>query len=490
MTSMSMVHVETLFGDEFVDMQTHLCTLTVPSLECAHAMIGRETLDGRTPLVLQPRRNLWSWYMNVPEGFYALLYRSGEYKGVLSPGFHWLSPLHRIQYLVTKQWTVFDAPIKKCPTKNNVMVDINTIIVFRITEAGVKDFVVTLGAEGLGAMFVDALQESVRILARTKDLRDVYSLSGHSAEGFLERVNAQFNRFGVEIKNVTITGVAIPPEHAKRLEDVSWYPTRQREQQEATEFQQMKLDQEKALNEKRDQCTNERKVMVEKNKLQLAEADREVKSVVNQTNSDVAQLQAQLQAELVDMRAKASATKQNLLAEQMKSDETSKAAIYKEQQRIDAEIEKIRQQMTSDAEYRIETLNSEREAYTRKIISSAQFLQSELVSKALSLQADAEKSISKNVSAKRKHEIDLKKLEILRDIAENPKLFITAENGMLTKQDGIPMGGPMHEVQKGAVYEAMMLQSYKSLAKSLANTSNGERALMDALGTASGSAKA
>ena len=52
-------------------------------------------------------------FLSPAQGFNAMLYKGGEYQGLIKPGFHVLSPLYRVQYLVSKMWTVFDTPVKE-----------------------------------------------------------------------------------------------------------------------------------------------------------------------------------------------------------------------------------------------------------------------------------------------------------------------------------------------------------------------------------------
>lgn len=47
-------------------------------------------------------------------------------------GFHWAGPWTQVSNLVTKQFIVFETPIKGCKTADNVTVGIDMCLIFRI----------------------------------------------------------------------------------------------------------------------------------------------------------------------------------------------------------------------------------------------------------------------------------------------------------------------------------------------------------------------
>ena len=74
----------------------------------------------------------------IPEGFYALVADNGKElqtssgSWVWEAGFYFKSPFVQVTQLVTKQFVVFDSPVKGCKTRDDVTVTINSSIVFRI----------------------------------------------------------------------------------------------------------------------------------------------------------------------------------------------------------------------------------------------------------------------------------------------------------------------------------------------------------------------
>jgi hypothetical protein len=130
----------------------------------------------------------------VPEGCYALVTRTGkliyhpETGIVWGPGRHNLSLLDTflvdVAYLVTKQHIVFDSPVKGCKTLDNVSVEIDNSIVFRIMGDEelaedpdlVRKFVFEVTPAGLQNQLENAVDEAMRTLARSMRHTEVYGL--------------------------------------------------------------------------------------------------------------------------------------------------------------------------------------------------------------------------------------------------------------------------------------------------------------------------
>ena len=149
-------------------------------------------------LVLRPNSNdgccLCGLYFTIPSGCYALVtrhgadenYVSGDINSAVWPaGLHyWYPPWVGVSHLVTKQSVVLDLPVKGCKTKDNVTVQIDVAIVFRIMgdiEKGedpemVRKFVHQVTPRGLEQQLRDAQEESVRSLARSLKHTEVYGV--------------------------------------------------------------------------------------------------------------------------------------------------------------------------------------------------------------------------------------------------------------------------------------------------------------------------
>lgn len=169
-------------------MATSLTARHISSPMAAADEFGNQESGGL--LVAQPSRDFCCVpYLVVPEGFYALVHRSGQEittpsgSPVWPAGYMCADPFTRVEYLVTKQFIVFDAPVKNCKTKDNVSVTIDVSVVFRIMgddKQGedpelVHKFVHNVTPMGLENQLRDALAEEIRTLARRLKHTEVHS---------------------------------------------------------------------------------------------------------------------------------------------------------------------------------------------------------------------------------------------------------------------------------------------------------------------------
>jgi hypothetical protein len=149
---------------------------------------------GNTVVIINPGRSPVKPYIRVPEGTYALVQhqgrdidyvkRDGTCTPVWPPGMHFASLFTQVSQLVTKQYIVFDTPVKGCKTADDVTVGIDMCLILRIMgdEAKGEDpglvrrFVYELGPNGLEIQLRAAQDEAVRALARSVEHTKVYQL--------------------------------------------------------------------------------------------------------------------------------------------------------------------------------------------------------------------------------------------------------------------------------------------------------------------------
>jgi hypothetical protein len=162
--------------------QTRLLYCETWRVDSANRLFGA-CYNGNTVIIINPGRNPIKPYIRVPEGMYALVQSQGrdldhESEGVKSAvwpaGFHWADPFTKVSHLVTKQFVVFETPVKGCKTADDVTVRIDMCLIFRIMgdvtkgeDPGlVRRFVYELGPNGLEVQLRAAQDEAVRGLAR------------------------------------------------------------------------------------------------------------------------------------------------------------------------------------------------------------------------------------------------------------------------------------------------------------------------------------
>ena len=104
-----------------------------------------------------------------------------------------------------------------CPTKDNVLVDIDVSFNFQITDA--EKFVMLMGAGRFQELLRVETEEAIRTLVYTKHIltiRDTTTEDKHTAS-IQKALNRSVNAYGVTITNIRITNVQLPPNLQKEL---------------------------------------------------------------------------------------------------------------------------------------------------------------------------------------------------------------------------------------------------------------------------------
>ena len=174
-------------------------------------------------------------FLTVPTGVSAVVQRSGATIGEWKPGMHFAPPQYRVVAMTPRQACTFNYDVLACPTKDNVMVEVDVTLVFRITSA--TEFVYKLGAckfdEGLKAVAEEAIRSMVRLIPH----HNIYELRGSGADELLSVLNDKFSMFGISFVNATITDVKLPSEVAEALQNSTMVDQRLREHERKHEFQ-------------------------------------------------------------------------------------------------------------------------------------------------------------------------------------------------------------------------------------------------------------
>merc|ERR1711971_1165929 len=135
---------------------------------------------------------------------------------------------------VTQQSCTYNAPVKSCPTKDNVMVDCELTLVFAIgpDPNDVKNFVYNLGALKFNEFLAAECEEAIRQLIRVTPLSDVYELRGSSSQhvqNVLKVLDDKFKEFGATFSKAAITDVVLNDELRRILQGTTEFKTKIRE---------------------------------------------------------------------------------------------------------------------------------------------------------------------------------------------------------------------------------------------------------------------
>jgi len=368
------------------------------------------------PLVLVPDdRCCCSCLLTVPSGPYCIMHRFGKevHEKELAPaGLQCALACNRIAYCVTQQACTYNAPVKSCPTADNVMVDCDLTLIFRIgpNPIDVKKFVYTLGARRFDEFLYAAVEEGIRHLVRSCLHTEVYELRGNSdprVQKTLKGLNSKFNKFGVDFQSCAITDVRFKPELQEIL-------------QQTTEFKSKIVEQTK-------------KQKNEMDKIQFQQS-REMEELAQQNARVIQDLQAQ-RARLEIMRQKQKVDSE--ATGDVKTTKIKQAATVN-LTRATAEKKVAKAQGDTKAREMVADANTKAEGARIRVVQETKTLIYESTARleavrsqveALKTEADAEEKASVPLKLTREHELRMAKMEVLQSIAANSSIVIGGEAG-------------------------------------------------------------
>jgi len=361
---------------------------------------------GEIPIVLIPTHRSWSnMFLRIPTGCYCMLQKWGKDEGLAVPGMSFKPPWWRVAYVVTQQSCNYHAPVRDCPTQDNVRVNVDMLIVFAIRDP--KQFVYKLGATHFDQLLSGAVDEGIRILVRSQTHDLIWKLRGNRAESLLQHLNHKFTESGVMFSNCTITSVTLPSSLQQSLESTT---TMVKAMDKATrdqeyELQEIRRSSDLELDELKRK--HEQVVVAESGNKKRVELQHEQKKVKMQENRQVQVIDAQQKAQVKLMEAKAALERTKTDMEKHRVESISKAEAKDHAARTQA-----------DVDYETALVNAEAER--QKFLGEA---------KSIKLDAAAEAEAGKHLTNKRKHDLDIREKAILTKLAEKAKYNLIGEPG-------------------------------------------------------------
>lgn len=368
------------------------------------------------PLVLLPEdRSCCSCLMTVPSGVNSILHRFGKDVNeheLAAPGLHFALACNRIAYCVTNAAVNYNAPVKSCPTADNVMVDCDLTLIFEIgpSPVDVKRFCYKLGARRFDEFLYAAVEEEIRHLIRTCRHTEVYELKGSSdprVSTALKDLNNKFNTFGVNFKQLAITDVKFKLELQNTLQQTTEYKSRIQEQEkkQKNEMDQIEFRKGREMNELDQQ---NRRVIQD---LQAHRTRVEIQREANVTSTTS------------EAEVKLTKAKQNASVDETKA--TSEKAV--------AQVQGLRKKEELLAKVSSESqalrIRVAQECKSSLVEAESKKVAAEMLARALTLEAEAEGLAAGGLKLKREHELRMAKMEVFQCMAEHNKIVISGEQG-------------------------------------------------------------
>jgi len=239
--------------------------------------------------------------LQIPSGVFALMTKHGKYIGIYEAGRHFLAPWYRVAYMVTRQSTAYNAPVKNCPTADNVMVKVDLLLVFHINDP--EKFVYKLGAEKFGDLLASSAEEGIRSLVRGTTHNKAYELRGKGASEMISSLNENFSHFGVIFSAATITNVVLPEGLAEALENQTVFEAKKQEQQKHQEYEMKVLNDKEALSREELNKKNERLSADEEAKKERQFIMKETAEIEFLKKKRLAEIDAEQRANVMEIEA-------------------------------------------------------------------------------------------------------------------------------------------------------------------------------------------
>lgn len=390
-------------------MHSRCVQLDCPSVTDAVSMFSAKSATGQIPLVLIPTNRNWfspaGYWLTIPTGCYCLMQRFGKDYGVAPPGGSIKPPFYRIAYVVTQQSCTYNAPVKECPTSDNVRVSVDLVIVFMIRDAAA--FVYSLGAVKFDQLLSGAVDEGIRILVRQQTHQQVWTLRGNRAEAILQHLNNKFKDTGVVFNNCTITSVILPQslqnslEHTTELKKAMLKTAREQEY----EIGEIKRKYDIELEELKRK--NEQTVVTQSGVKKRAELEHQQKKVQADEKTHVTLVEVNQKAQVQKAEAVALQERTKIDVERYRVEQISKAEADAEATRVKADVEYEKAQVNAEAE-------------KNRLTSDGT---------AIKLDAGAEEMASQHLVKKRQYELEMREKEILNKLASKGNFNLIGEPG-------------------------------------------------------------
>jgi regulator of protease activity HflC (stomatin/prohibitin superfamily) len=376
---------------------------------------------GYTPIVLVPESSRQSCFclpccfIAIPEGFSAIVKRFGaeitgdEEDGTWSPGFHWLSPEKNVDRLVTKQHIVFDTPVKQCTSKDNMPVTIDILVVFKICDA--VTFYKTYGPDMFQTFLVQNMDEMVRTLALEKRLDEMYDIFGEDTQKIMEELNSRFNddrnKTGVQLVHFCIKDIVLSQDIIKLEQDKTLIQSQLRKDEIMQDFNKTGITNQEETRRLKEECENSRKMASAEAQVEQQMAVRKTQEVMAQTQSAISEKEA---------------TKLN---DAMKIQTDGEFELTK----IQSQIRQITEELKVKTSSEVNKISVEATAYSKKKEIHATETYAENIARGKTALGEAEGVASAAFAARRKHEAELKRLEILdKLVGKNMTIATSQEN--------------------------------------------------------------
>ncbi len=141
----------------------------------------------------------------VPQGFHFTVVRFGKYSRSLRPGLRFIIPfIERIDKNVTMMEQVLDVPQQEVITKDNVLVEVNGVVFYRIIDAAAASYEV----ENLKDAINNLTLTNIRTVMGSMDFDSVLSQRDEINSSLLSVVDQATTPWGTKVTRIEIKDIS------------------------------------------------------------------------------------------------------------------------------------------------------------------------------------------------------------------------------------------------------------------------------------------
>jgi regulator of protease activity HflC (stomatin/prohibitin superfamily) len=390
-------------------VKTTLCIRDIPYVEDAMAYFGRDRterglLAGEKVMIVTVSSRTYSW-CSIPEGIACLM----SSWGVINPtpvtaGFYIMPFWKKVHFVVNTQYIPMDVPVQKCPTADNIFIQIDTLALIKVVDP--YKFAINIGPSKLQDVLVAFLEESIRSVARAVTYAEAYDIRGHELTGMVRALNEKTEQFGVVCHSVTIQDIFLPGGLVQTLSRESSYASLLKAQARQTDFTLLKISNE----EKRKDCDLQRKnerlaydaVMQQK----IAMIRKESEEIQGLTSLKLVEVNSEMETESFQIGLKAS----------------HQVNVFTGQKERDFKVTLAKGTQTStNITWKMLTYERVKKAQTQKLVTEQKV-------QAIKIKAQAENDVKEKMKLKRQDTINRRKLLVLTQLSNNKDIVISGSS--------------------------------------------------------------
>lgn len=142
-----------------------------------------------------------------------VIQRLGRFRKILDPGLHVIIPYIDTMRSVDVRTTPMDVPKQEVITKDNVTVNVDAVVYFRVIDAKKAVFETTNYAYATSTF----AQTALRDVTGNFDLDELLSKRNEISKQIKEIVDAQTDKWGIDIESVKLQNIELPSDMKRAM---------------------------------------------------------------------------------------------------------------------------------------------------------------------------------------------------------------------------------------------------------------------------------